>query len=134
MSTTTATTGVDAVPAGDEWMGDRFGHNGYPYATQAHRSAQAATLKTSKARTSAAEKIEVDDGALEIESYVEEVGAIGIDVVDDSPDLEMPLGDALPAGITPQEARRLAATLIAAQPRLDELRALLERRATEQSP
>lgn len=76
-----------------------------------------------------------NDGLETLRDYVQAITCIGRELYDaetacvTGQDLTTPLGNALPAGIDPVTAARLAADLKAAIPRVVELASLLDRRA-----
>ena len=146
------------VPAGDDWMLNRefaqrqripLRHGDYivRYDTIADQVAELWRSKTWKKRELPSED-EIRrrglDGVGEstITDYVECVAGIGLpkdDPDEDRPryadfDVTTPLGEALPAAISPTSAALLAAALAPALDRAHELLALLERRAREPEP
>ncbi|MDL9947765.1 hypothetical protein QSJ19_19715 [Gordonia sp. ABSL11-1] len=109
------------VPPGDEWMAGRLRW----YRTQADRLAEAESIPASKKKTraDAIETAHQWDGGAVIRDWVTGVMYLGVD----------PLGETLPASISPDVAADLARDLEAVLPRIAELTALLRGRAAQPS-
>ena len=113
---------------------DRFGRGfGNEYATVAQMTefvkANVNTPKVRQRRIAEAQ----ENAVRYIRDYVVEgVASIArYDSPADAMDFDTPLGDSLPANLTPEHAAELAGMLRAALPRVRELLALLDRRASE---